>query len=72
MPRTEDPYNFVEWTAHKKRAGGQGERVMEPSKPEWRKEGGLVGYRYLLLYECVILTSFVIEAAVILKHAIGY
>jgi hypothetical protein len=71
MPRTEDPYNFLEWTAHNKRAGGQGERVMESTKPDWRKGGGLVRCRYLLLCECVILTSFVIEAAVILKHVIG-
>jgi hypothetical protein len=71
MPGTEDPYNFLEWTAHQKRAGSEGERAMERNKLDRRKEGGLVGYRYLLLCECMILTSFVIEAVVILKHAIG-
>jgi len=71
MPGTEDPYSFLGWTAHNERAGSEGERAMKRNESGWRKVCDVVGYRYILLCECVILTSFVIEAAVILKHAIG-
>jgi hypothetical protein len=68
MPRTEDPYTFLAWTAHNKRAGSKLEQAIKTSL---RKKSGIVGSRFLLLYECIILTSFMIEAAIILKHVIG-
>jgi hypothetical protein len=68
MPRTEDPYTFLAWTAYTKKSGSKRKQAM---KPGWMKKGSIVSYRFLLFCECVILTSFVIEAASILIHVMG-
>ena len=71
MYRTEDPYNFVEWKVDSKTVASNWGRAMERNKSEWGKEGDVAWYRCLLWCECMIFTSFVIEVAVILKHAMG-
>jgi hypothetical protein len=68
MPRTKDPYTFLTWTAYNKRPGSKRKQAM---KPVWMKKGSMVGYRFLLFCERIILTSCVIEAASILIHAMG-
>jgi len=68
MPRTEDPYTFLDWTADNKTAIITQKHAI---KPGWIKKGDVVGYRFLFFCECIILTAFIIEAASILIHAMG-
>jgi hypothetical protein len=68
MPRTEDPYTFLEWTADNEIAFSTRKQAI---KSGLVKKGDVVGYRFLLLCECIIIVAFVIEAVSMLIHAMG-
>jgi len=67
MPRTVDPYTLLEWTTNNTSASSEREQAMKAGC--WKESSG-AGYKYLLLCQCIILSSFVIEAATTLKHVI--